>query len=185
MHSIFSSIVLVCCTQLLLGQNVSKAPDAVVMRLANGSLRAGIVHRFDPQMHTYEILLSPGSTRYLIKDSGYIKRVSDGAGADEGVANTQLSRWRYLQHNTRLLRISRGTNVVLCFLSSDDAYIGQIRSYHPTRGYRVLFYGPGNYYVEITPDLRVRRTNVPNLQGQTLFRMNIMTEVGADNTFPY
>lgn len=172
----------------------NEEPDVLVVQFSDGTSKGGIITHYDarPGKELYEVLMSPGGGRYSIKRSGLITRVSNGDATDRGRANTQLSSWRYLQHDKNILRISRGTNVVICIISDrDNPYFGQVMDYNPRRGYTVTFFGPGPgpsrdpYSAVISPSLVITSTNVPTLQNQMVFRMNVMSLVGPPRTFPY
>lgn len=172
----------------------NEEPDALLVQFSDGIRNAGIITHYDarPGKESYEVLMSPSGGRYSIKRSGLITQVSNGDATDRLRENTQLISWRYLQHDKNILRISRNTNVVFCIISDrDNPYFGQVTDYGPRRGYTVTFFGPGpgpssdRYTAEISPSLIITRTNVPTLQNQMIFRMNVMSLVGPPRTFPY
>lgn len=171
----------------------NEEPDALLVRFSDGITKAGIITHYDarPGKESYEVLMSPGGCRYTIKRSGRITQVSNGDATDQARTNTQLTSWQYLQQDKNILRISRNTNVVICIISDrDNPYFGQVTDYGPRRGYTVTFFGPGPegrepYTAVISPSLIITRTNVPTLQNQMVFRMNVMSLVGSPRTFPY
>lgn len=172
-----------------------EAPDAITMQFADGITEGGIVLSYNPVDETYNVLLSPGTGLLKIERSGKILLVQSPRDRDQRRLGTRLVSWNYLQYNRRIFRVGRTTRVVLSFDGNvNDTYLGIIQNYTPRTGYDIAFLGPGpttsrdiasQYYVQIGPNLRVRRTNIPDLQGKTLHRINIMTQVCPDNSFPY
>ncbi len=167
-----------------------EAPDAIIMTFHDGEVEAGIVLSYDRADETYEVLITPGTGILKISRSGKIDFVESPRGIDQLRRGTQLRSWNYFRHNIRIFRVGCISRVVLSFVgNTQDTYFGVVLNYRQRLGYRIVFFGPldreTQYFVEIGTNLRVRRTNVPSLQGKTLSRMNVMTQVGPDNTFPY
>lgn len=167
-----------------------EVPDAIIMEFQDREVEAGIVLNYDRADETYEVLITPGIGILKISRSGKIDFVESPRGIDQLRLGTHLRSWHYLQHNRRIFRIDDISRVVISFVgNTQDTYFGVVLNYRQRLGYRIVFFGPSDretqYFVEIGTNLRVRRTNVPSLQGKTLSRMNVMTQVGSDNTFPY